>query len=35
MATRKRLKKQVYFVFAGLILIIGLIIFGINKYKEY
>ena len=35
MATRKRLKKQVYFVFAGLVLIIGLIIFGINKYKEY
>lgn len=35
MATRKRLKKQVYFVFAGLILIIGLILFGINKYKEY
>lgn len=35
MATRKRLKKQVYFVFAGLILIIALAIFGLNKYKEY
>lgn len=35
MATRKRLKKQVYFVFVGLILIIALAIFGLNKYKEY
>ena len=35
MATRKKLKKQVYVFFAIIIFIIIGIIFGINKYKEY
>ena len=35
MATRRKLKKQVYFVIGGLILIIIAIVFGISKYQEY
>ena len=35
MATRRKLKKQVYYVIGIVILIIALGIFGIVKYKEY
>ena len=35
MAKRGKLKKQVYFVLIGIILFIGLIIFGINRYNLY
>ncbi len=35
MATRRKLKKQVYYVIGIVILIIALVIFGIVKYKEY
>ena len=35
MATRRKLKKQVYFVIGGLILIIVAIVFGVSKYQEY
>ena len=35
MAKRRKLKKQVYFVLIGIVLFIGLIIFGINKYNLY
>ena len=35
MAKRRKLKKQVYFVLIGIILFIGLIIFGINRYNLY
>ena len=35
MATRRRLKKQVYFFLGGLILFIVLLVVGINKYQEY
>ena len=31
MAKRRKLKKQVYFVLIGIVLFIGLIIFGINR----
>ena len=35
MAKRRKLKKQVYFILIGIILFIGLIIFGINRYNLY
>ena len=35
MTKRKRIKKQVYYIFIGLILIVGIVIFGNYKYKEY
>ena len=35
MAKRRKLKKQVYFVLIGIVLFIGLIIFGINRYNLY
>lgn len=35
MTKRKRIKKQVYYIFIGLILIVGIAIFGNYKYKEY
>ena len=35
MATRKKLKKEVYLLIGLIIVIVGGIIFGINKFKEY
>ena len=35
MATRKKLKKEVYLFIGLIIVIVGGIIFGINKFKEY
>ena len=35
MATRKKLKKEVYLLIGLIIVIVGGVIFGINKFKEY
>lgn len=35
MARKKRIKKQVYYIIVGIILIIGICVFASNKYKEY
>ena len=35
MATRKKLKKEVYLFIGLIIVIVGGVIFGINKFKEY
>ena len=34
MTKRKRIKKQVYYIFIGLILIVGIAIFGIINIKN-